>query len=77
MVFKRTTQTNDAVATTVVIDTTINNPGPVMQTRSIPASPGTVRLGAVVSAAAGVNVTAYLGAVQIYNLTTGGLVGAL
>jgi hypothetical protein len=71
--------TNNGVAFSVLLDTGatgINNPGPVFGIFTVPASAGTLRLGLVLSLVAGANVTAYLGAVQVYNLTTGGLVGS-
>lgn len=69
--------TNGGTAFTIPFDTSssVNNPGPIMSTFTIPGSPTTIRLGMVLTAGIGVDVTAFLGATQVYNLTTGGLVG--
>lgn len=72
--------TNNFVAFSIIQDTfkSVSNPGPILATFTIP---GTVtnglRLGFSVSAAPGVNLTGYLGGVQVYNLTQGGLVASV
>ena len=68
--------TNNAVAFAISADIspTVETPGPVLATFTVPASPGTLRCGLVVTALAGEVATAWLGECQITNLTTGGLV---
>jgi lysophospholipase L1-like esterase len=63
--------TNNSTGFTSVLDTSrsINNPGPFLGTFTIPGSPGTLRVSMVLTASAGTNVTAYLGACQVFNLT--------
>jgi hypothetical protein len=67
--------TNNDVGFAVALDTTgsVLNPGPVMGTFTVPASPGTLRAAISVTAAVGQDVTGRLGAIDVFNLTTGGL----
>lgn len=68
--------TNGGTLWATVHDTvnSVGDPGPIMVSSAVPASPTTVRLGLTLSVPAGMLATAYLGAVQVFNLTTGGLV---
>lgn len=71
--------TNDDVGYSVCLDTagSVTNPGPILATFTVPVSPGVLRLALSASAAAGGDETARIGAAQVYNLTTGGLIDVI
>lgn len=68
--------TNGGTAFTVSADvpTTVPAPGPILRTFTVPASPGTLRAGFIITVGAGLDGYAWLGECQVINLTTGGLV---